>query len=139
VWGIGKRLRVQLAAVHFPTREVDDLTFSAWIGQGALSWNLALLDPLRPFVGVGYEAGIVEAAGSGLPTNVEARRPFQACTATLGLRFETEGFFLQLGGSLMVPISRQRYLISDPFGNLSHVHEVPRFGLKQETSLGVFL
>jgi hypothetical protein len=81
----------------------------------------------------------VQASGSGLTTIVEAQRPWQALSALLGLRFEMERFFLQLGGSFSMPISRQRYLISDPLGKLTPVYETPRFGLKQETSLGVFL
>jgi hypothetical protein len=139
VFGIGERFRITLGALYFPSREVEGISFSAWMGQGSLSWNIAVLGILRPFVALGYEAGVIDASGSGLSTNVEAQRPWQAFSASLGLRFETEGFFLQLGGSFLVPISRQRYLISDPFGNLTAAYENPRFGLKQETSLGVFL
>jgi hypothetical protein len=139
VLGVGDHFRINLGGLYFPTREVEGISFEAWLAQGSLSWNLAVLGILRPFVALGYEAGAVNASGSGLSTKVEAQRPWQALSATLGLRFETESFFLQLGGSFLVPISRQRYLISDPFGNLTPVYEVPRFGLKQETSLGVFL
>jgi hypothetical protein len=70
---------------------------------------------------------------------VSAVRPWQAASAALGLRFETDGFFLQVGGSLLVPTSRQRYLVSDPFGKVRSLYEVPSVGVKQETSLGVFL
>jgi hypothetical protein len=139
VFGVGERFRINLGALYFPTREVEGVSFSAWMGQGSISWNIAVLGVLRPFVALGYEAGAVDASGSGLSTKVEAQRPWHAFSAALGLRFETESFFLQLGGSFLVPISRQRYLISDPFGNLTAVYENPRFGLKQETSLGVFL
>jgi hypothetical protein len=139
VFGVGERFRINLGALYFPTREVEGVSFSAWLGQGSVSWNIAVLGVLRPFVALGYEAGAVVASGSGLSTKMEAKRPWQAFSAALGLRFETEGFFLQLGGSFLVPISRQRYLISDPFGNLTHVYENQPFGLKQETSLGVFL
>jgi hypothetical protein len=104
-----------------------------------LSVNLAVLGVLRPFAGVGYEIGAVDAAGTGLPASVLAQRPWQAASVGLGLRFETDGFFFQLGGCLLVPFSRQRYLISDPLGEMRTLYEVPRFGLKQETSLGVFL
>ena len=139
VFGVGDRFRINLGTLYFPTREVEGVSFSAWMGQGSVSWNIAVLGVLRPFVALGYEAGAVAASGSGLSTKVEAQRPWQAFSAALGLRFETESFFLQLGGSFLVPLSRQRYLISDPFGNLTAVYENPRFGLKQETTLGVFL
>jgi hypothetical protein len=139
VLGVGDRLRLNLGVAHFPTREDDDVSFGAWFGHVSLSVNVALLGILRPYAGVGYEAGAVTASGSGLTTKVEAQRPWQALSTTLGLRFEMESFFLQLGGSLMVPVSRQRYLVSDPHGKLTPVYETPRLGLKQETSLGVFL
>jgi hypothetical protein len=131
VFGVGDRFRINLGTLYFPTREVEGVSFSAWMGQGSVSWNIAVLGVLRPFVALGYEAGAVAASGSGLSTKVEAQRPWQAFSAALGLRFETESFFLQLGGSFLVPLSRQRYLISDPFGNLTAVYEKPLFGLKQ--------
>jgi hypothetical protein len=139
VLGVGERLRFNLGVARFFSREVDSLSFGAWFGQGSVSWNLAVLGVLRPFAVLGFEAGAVEASGSGLATSVSAQRPWQAGSAGLGLRFETEDVFLQLGGSLLVPISRQRYLMSDPIGEVRPIYEVPRFGLKQETSLGVFL
>lgn len=139
VLGVGERFRMHLGGAYFPAREDNDVTFGAWLGQGGLSWNLALLGILRPYAALTYEAGAVEASGTGLTTTVEAQRPWQALSAGLGLRFETENVFLQIGGNFLVPISRQRYLISDTFGRLSVSFENPRFGLKQETSLGVFL
>jgi len=137
--GVGDHLRLNLGVARFFTREVDGVSFGAWFGQGSISWNLAVLGVLRPYAVVGFEAGMVEASGSGLATGVAAQRPWQAGNAGLGLRFESEDFFLQLGGSLLVPISRQRYLVSDSLGEARPFFEVPRFGLKQETSLGVFL
>jgi hypothetical protein len=137
--GVNDRLRVSLGVTRFITREVDDASFGAWIAETSVSVNLALLGMLRPFAGVGFELGAVDAAGTGLPAQVQAQRPWRAASAGLGLRFETEGFFLQLGGSLLVPLSRQRYLMSDPLGDVRTVYEVPSIGLKQETSLGVFL
>jgi hypothetical protein len=137
--GVGDYFRLNVGGTRFPTREDDDLSFGAWFGYGNVSANLALLGVLRPFASLGYEAGAISAAGSGLSTPVEAERPWQALSTQLGLRFEMERLFLQLGGSFLVPISRQQYLISDPFGNLTPVYETPRFGLRQETSLGVFL
>ncbi len=139
LFGVGDRLRIALGGTRFPTREDDDLSFDAWFGHGTISVNLALVGSLRPYAALGYEAGAVNASGTGLSKKVEAQRPWQTLSAGLGLRLETEGFFLQLAGSLVVPISRQRYLVSDPNGVLQPVFEVPRFGLKQETSLGVFL
>jgi hypothetical protein len=139
VLGIGERLRLSLGVGRFFTREVDSLSFDAWIGQGSVSWNLAVLGVLRPFAVLGFEAGTVGASGTGLVSSVSAQRPWQAGNAGLGLRLETEGVFLQLGGSLLVPISRQRYLTSDPMGEVRTIYETPGFGLKQETSLGVFL
>ena len=136
---VGERLRINLGVARFFSREVDGVSFGAWFGQGSVSWNLAVLGVLRPFAVVGFEAGVVEATGSGLATGVAAQRPWQAGNVGLGLRFETEDFFLQLGGSLLVPLSRQRYLVSDSLGEVVPFFEVPRFGLKQETSLGVFL
>jgi hypothetical protein len=133
------RLRVSLGLSRFFSREADSTSFGAWFGQGNVSLNLAVLGVLRPYAVVGYEAGAVESSGSGLATSVSAKRPWQAGSAGLGLRFETDEVFLQLGGSLLVPISRQRYLVSDPDGEIRPLFEVPRFGLKQETSLGVFL
>jgi hypothetical protein len=137
--GVNDRLRVSLGVTRFITREVDDMSFGAWIAETSVSVNIALLGVLRPFAGVGFELGAVDAAGTGLPAQVQAQRPWRAASAGLGLRLETEGFFLQLGGSLLVPLSRQRYLISDPLGDVRTVYEVPNMGLKQETSLGVFL
>lgn len=137
--GVNDRLRVALGVTRFITREVDDMSFGAWIAETSASVNIALLGVLRPFAGVGFELGAVDAAGTGLPAQVQAQRPWRAASAGLGLRLETEGFFLQLGGSLLVPLSRQRYLISDPLGDVRTVYEVPNMGLKQETSLGVFL
>jgi hypothetical protein len=137
--GIGERLRITVGVARFFSREVDGVSFGAWFGQGSISWNLAVLGVLRPFAVLGFEAGVVEASGSGLSTGVAAERPWQAASAGLGLRFETKDFFLQLGGSLLVPASRQRYLVSDPLGTARTLYEVPMFGLKQETSLGVFL
>lgn len=137
--GIGDRLRVSLGVARFFNREVDSFGFGAWLGQGSLSWNLAVLGGLRPFAMLGFEAGAVRASGSGLTTSVAAQRPWQAGSAGLGLRFEMEDVFLQLGGSLLVPISRQRYLVSGPAGEMRPIYEVPPFGVKQETSLGVFL
>jgi hypothetical protein len=139
MFGAGDHFRAALGVTRFITREVDDVSFGAWLAEGSLSFNIALLGALRPFVGVGYEIGAVDAAGTSLPTKVQAQRPWQASSIGLGLRIETEAFFLQLGGSLLVPLSRQRYLISDPIGNVSTLYEVPSIGLKQETSLGVFL
>ena len=139
MFGAGDHFRAALGVTRFLTREVDDVSFGAWLAEGSLSFNIALLGALRPFVGVGYELGAVDAAGSSLPTKVQAQRPWQAASVGLGLRIETESFFVQLGGSLLVPISRQRYLISDPIGKVSTFYEVPSIGLKQETSLGVFL
>jgi hypothetical protein len=137
--GIGERWRLSLGGSRFPIREDDDLSFDAWFGHGSVAYSLALAGSLRPFASLGYEAGAVYAKGSGLSKNVEAQRPWQTLSAGLGLRLETEGLFLQLAGSFLVPISRQRYLISDPNGLLQPAFQVPRFGLKQETSLGVFL
>ncbi|HEX2875910.1 MAG TPA: hypothetical protein VHP33_31885 [Polyangiaceae bacterium] len=137
--GLNDRLRVSLGVTRFITREVDDMSFGAWIAETSLSFNIALLGALRPFAGVGFELGAVDAAGTGLPAQVQAQRAWRAASAGLGLRLETESFFLQLGGSLLVPLSRQRYLISDPLGDVRTVYEVPNMGLKQETSLGVFL
>jgi hypothetical protein len=138
-FGVGERLRTSLGVTRFLTHEVDDVSFGAWLADGSVSVNLAVLGVLRPFALVGYEFGSVDAAGTGLSTSVQAQRPWQAASAGLGLRFETDSFFLQLGGCLLVPISRQRYLISDQFGKASTLYEVPHLGLKQETSLGVFL
>ena len=137
--GVNDRLRASLGITRFITREVDDMSFGAWLAETSVSVNIALLGALRPFAGVGFELGAVDAAGTGLPAQVQAQRPWRAASAGLGLRLETEGFFLQLGGSLLVPLSRQRYLISDPAGDVRTVYEVPNMGLKQETSLGVFL
>jgi hypothetical protein len=137
--GVNDRLRVSLGVTRFITREVDDMSFGAWIAETSVSVNIALLGVLRPFAGVGFELGAVDAAGTGLPAQVQAQRPWRAASAGLGLRLETEGFFLQLGGSLLVPLSRQRYLLSDPLGDVRTIYEVPSMGLKQETSLGVFL
>jgi hypothetical protein len=139
VLGVGERLRVSLGVARFFTREVDSVSFGAWFGQGSISWNLAVLGVLRPFVVLGYEAGVIDASGSGLATSISAQRPWQAASGGLGLRFESDDVFLQLGGSLLVPISRQRYLVSDPQGEVRVLYEGSRFGLKQETSLGVFL
>ncbi|HVY26607.1 MAG TPA: hypothetical protein VHB79_08630 [Polyangiaceae bacterium] len=137
--GVGDRFRTTVGVSRFLTREVDDLSFGAWVADGAVSVNLAVLGAVRPFALVGYEMGSVDAAGTGLSSTVQAQRPWQAAYGGLGLRFETDSFFLQLGGYLLVPISRQRYLISDQFGEVHTLYEVPRLGLKQETSLGVFL
>jgi hypothetical protein len=139
VLGVGERVRVALGVTRFITREVDEASFGAWLAEGGVSVNIALLGALRPFAGVGFELGAVDAAGTGLPATVQAQRPWQAASAGLGLRFETESFFVQLAGSLLVPLSRQRYLVSDPLGNVRTLYEVPSLGLKQETSLGVFL
>ena len=138
-FGAGDHFRAALGVTRFITHEVDDVSFGAWLAEGSISVNIALLGALRPFVNVGYEIGAVDAAGTSLPTKVQAQRPWQAASVGLGLRIETESVFLQLGGSLLVPLSRQRYLISDPIGNVSTLYEVPSIGLKQETSLGVFL
>jgi hypothetical protein len=139
LFALGERLRFTLGVTRFITREVDDVSFGAWLAESSVSVNIALLGALRPFAGVGYELGAVDAAGTGLPARVQAQRPWQAASAGLGLRIETEGFFFQLAGSLLAPISRQRYLVSDPVGNVRTLYEVPSLGLKQETSLGVFL
>jgi hypothetical protein len=139
VLALRDRLRLSLGVSRFFTREVDATSFGAWFGQGNVSWNLAVLGVLRPYAVLGYEAGVVDSSGSGLAAGVSASRPWQAASAGLGLRFETDEVFLQLGGSLLVPISRQQYLVSDPDGEIRPLFEVPRFGLKQETSLGVFL
>ncbi len=139
LFGAGDHFRAALGLTRFITREVDNVSFGAWLAEGSISFNIALLGVLRPFVGVGYEVGAVDAAGTSLPTKVQAQRPWQAASVGLGLRVETGAFFLQLGGSLLVPVSRQRYLISDPIGNVSTLYEVPSLGLKQESSLGVFL
>lgn len=139
VLGVGERFRAALGVTRFITREVDDVSFGAWLAEGSVSVNIALLGVLRPFAGVGFELGAVDAAGTGLPAQVQAQRPWQAASAGLGLRIETTGFFFQLGGSLLAPLSRQRYLVSDSLGNVRTLYEVPSLGLKQETSLGVFL
>ncbi len=138
-FGAGDHFRAALGLTRFITREVDDVSFGAWLAEGSISFNLALLGVLRPFIGVGYELGAVDAAGTSLPTKVQAQRRWQATSVGLGLRVETNTFFVQLAGSLLVPLSRQRYLISDPNGNVSTLYEVPSVGLKQESSLGVFL
>jgi hypothetical protein len=139
VFGVGERFRASLGVTRFVTREVDDASFAAWFAESSVSVNLAVLGVLRPFACAGFEFGAVDSAGTGLPDTVQAQRPWQAASAGLGLRFETEGFFLQLGGSLLVPISRQRYLVSDEIGTVRTLYEAPALGLKQETSLGVFL
>lgn len=136
---LGDRLRAAVGVTSFITREVDDVSFGAWMVDGALVYNVALLGAVRPFASLGYEFGMIQASGSGLPASVAAERPWQAGSAGLGLRFETDVFFLQVGGSLLVPLSRQRYLVSDPFGKVRTLYEVPALGLRQETSLGVFL
>jgi hypothetical protein len=135
----GERLRVAVGVTRFITREVDDVSFGAWLVDGSLTYNVAVLGVVRPFASLGYELGTVNASGSGLPSAVEAERPWQAGSVGLGIRFETDGFFVQLGGSLLVPLSRQRYLVSDPFGRIRSVYDVPALGLKQETVVGVFL
>jgi hypothetical protein len=137
--GMGERFRASLAVTRFLTREVDDVDFGAWMAHGSFSLNLAVTGRVRPYAALGYELGAVDAAGTGLPTSVQAQRPWHAVSVGLGLRFEAKGFFLQLGGSLLVPTSRQRYLVSDTFDRVRTFYEVPRLGLKQETSLGVFL
>jgi hypothetical protein len=139
VLAVGDRLRVALGGSRFITREVDGTSFGAWMGHGSASWSLLLLGRFRPYAGVGFEAGAVDASGSGLGTSVEAQRPWQAVSAGLGLRLETDSFFVQLGGNLLAPLSRQRYLVSDSAGNVRLLYEVPPLGLRQETSLGVFL
>jgi hypothetical protein len=139
VGAYGERWRVTLGLTRFFTRTVDDVAFGAWVLDAALSYNVALLGVVRPFASVGYELGVVRASGSGLPTAVDAERPWQAASVGLGLRFEAGRFFVQLVGSLLVPVSRQRYLVSDPFGKVRTLYEVPSLGLKQETSLGLFL
>jgi len=139
VLGVGQRLRASLGFTRFITREVDDVSFGAWLAEGSVSVNLALLGALRPYAGAGLELGAVDAAGTGLSTQVQAQRAWRAASVGLGLRLETERFFFQLGGSLLVPFSRQRYLVSDSFGNVSTLYEVPSLGLKQESSVGVFL
>ena len=138
-FGVGERFRTSLGVARFLTHEVDDVSFGAWLADGNVSVNLAVLGVLRPYAVLGYEFGAVDAAGTGLSSTVQAQRPWHAASGGLGLRFETDGFFLQLGGSLLLPISRQRYLISDSLGQVHSLYEVPRLGLKQETSLGVFL
>lgn len=139
VLGAGERVRVALGVTRFLTREVDDVSFGAWLAETSVSVNIALLGALRPFAAVGYELGAVDASGTGLPARVQAQRPWQAASVGLGLRFETKTFFLQLGGNLLVPLSRQRYLVSDSLGEVRTLYEIPSMGLKQETSLGVFL
>jgi hypothetical protein len=139
VLGVGERVRVALGVTRFLTREVDDVSFAAWLAESSVSVNIALLGALRPFAAVGYELGAVDASGTGLPAQVQAQRPWQAASVGLGLRFETPTFFLQLGGNLLVPLSRQRYLMSDSLGEVRTLYEIPSIGLKQETSLGVFL
>lgn len=136
---VGDRFRTSLGVARFPTRQVDDISFGAWLVDGNVSINLAVLGVLRPYALVGYEMGAIDASGTGLTSTVQAQRPWQAASAGLGLRFETDGIFLQLGGYLLVPISRQRYLISDQFGEVRTLYEVPHLGLRQETVLGVFL
>lgn len=139
VLGVGDRVRASVGGKRFLTRQDDEATFGAWMADGSVSYNLALLGVLRPFAMLGYEFGAVDAAGTAFPANLQAQRPWQAASGGLGLRFETNSVFLQLGGSLLVPISRQRYLVSDPTGKVRTLYEVPGFGLRQETSLGVFL
>lgn len=139
VLGVGERVRAALGVTRFITREVDDVSFGAWLAEGSVTINIALLGVLRPFAGVGFELGAVDAAGTGLPAEVQAQRPWQAVSAGLGLRIETPRFFFQLGGNLLAPLSRQRYLVSDSVGKIRTLYEVPSLGLKQETSLGVFL
>lgn len=139
VFGVGERFRAALGVTRFITREVDDVSFGAWLAEGSVSVNIALLGALRPFANIGFEIGAVDASGTGLPAIVQAQRPWQAASGGLGLRLETSGFFLQLAGCLLVPLSRQRYLVSDPQGEVRTLYEVPRIGLKQESSLGVFL
>jgi hypothetical protein len=135
----GDRLRVALGVTRFITREVDDVSFGAWMVDGAVSYNVVVLGVVRPFASLGYEFGMIQASGSGLPDRVDAERPWHAGNVGLGIRVETDGFFLQVGGSLLVPLSRQRYLVSDQFGKVRTLYELPELGLKQETSLGVFL
>jgi hypothetical protein len=139
VFGVGERFRAAVGVARFITREVDDVSFGAWLAESSVSVNLALLGALRPFGNLGFEIGAVDASGSGLPAVEQAQRPWQAASAGLGLRFETTSFFLQLSGCVLVPITRQRYLISDPLGDVRTLYEVPSIGLKQESSLGVFL
>ncbi len=130
VLALGERVRAYLGLARFFTREVDDVSFGAWLADGALSFNLVGRGALRPFASIGFETGVVDASGSGLADSVQATRPWHAGNLGLGL---------QVGGSLLVPFSRQRYLVSDPVGKARTLYEVPDFGLKQETSLGVFL
>lgn len=139
VCGIDDRLRFALGVTRFVTRKVDDASFGAWLAESSVSVNIALLGALRPFALASYELGAVDAIGAGLRAPVQAQRPWQAASVGLGLRYETESFFFQLAGSLLVPLSRQRYLVSDPLGKIRTLYEVPSLGLKQETSVGVFL
>jgi hypothetical protein len=138
-FGAGERFRAALGVTRFITRQVDDVSFGAWLAEGSVSINIALLGALRPFANIGFEIGTIDASGTGLPATVQAQRPWQAASSGLGLRFETNSFFLQLSGCLLVPFSRQRYLISDSLGDVRTLYEVPSIGLKQESSLGVFL
>jgi hypothetical protein len=135
----GERVRFALGVTRFVTREVDQVSFGAWVIDAAVSYQVAMGELLKPFVSIGYELGVVRASGSGLPLRGEAERPWQAACFGLGLRVERGPFFFQLGGDLLVPISRQRYLVSDPSGGSRALYEVPTLGVKQETSLGVFL
>jgi hypothetical protein len=137
--GVGDHVRVDLGTVYFPTREDDDVAFSAWFGRADVAWDVVTLGVLHPFISLGYEGGRVEAVGSGLATTVEATRPWHALNAGLGVRFETTDVFLQLGGYLMVPLSRQQYLVSDTEGNLTPFFETSSVGVRQETTLGLFL
>ena len=137
--GVGERLRLSLGTTYFPTREDNGVSFRGWFGRSDVAWSVAVSGVLRPFVFLGYEGGVVYAAGSGLETTVQATRPWHTLNAGLGLRCETRELFFQLGGSLLVPLSRQQYLISDPDGSTTPFYETSSFGLRQETSLGVFL
>ncbi len=139
VGALGERWRASVGVARFLTREDDDVSFDAWLFDGALSYNVAVLGVVRPFASIGYEFGMIRASGSGLPETVSAERPWHAGSIGLGIRLETDFLFLQVGGNLLVPLSRQRYLVSDPFGKVRTLYEVPELGLRQETVLGVFL
>ncbi len=137
--GLGRGFTVTAGATRFPMAEQNALSFGGWLGHGSLAWDIVKLGPARPLLLASYEAGVVESAGSGLALPVEARRSWQAFGLALGLRLESSSAFLELSAGPLMPLYRQRYLTTDTVGRLATAHEVPNFGFKQETRLGVFL
>jgi hypothetical protein len=95
-------------------------------------WNQFALRPCAAF-----QFGTLHADGSSLGTPVESRRAWAAVGPTGHLRVELSSWFLDIGGAVMFPLLKTRYIVEDRLGFSFTLHETATATLESSLALGL--